>query len=1002
MSEMGGLLETRMEAGALPPGYRVPAERAFGQREFDLYRVIRFYERPEEQAGKYRGAADASRVPPGELARKMDEPPELDFHQIVSALADYPELLLRLGLVVDLTCEAPEGDPKTVDVIPDPRGAEDVLPNTRCRLTSRTFLASPASQNLRNGMIDLRGAGKEIDPADSAAPRFDLLQVDVDGGALKLVNAAAVLQELRKRYEGGPPPLDGDESASLPTLRGGGVTVVQVDRAATVAAALDGAATLDAQASPAAPPDLDAEDIVRGYRVEVEAEGVWYSLHRRVGEYRLVDNNGDPIGYVVAEQNGTTDNRREGQIADEGYSKGPSTTSKPSNDADLYLHEALVRWTGWSLSAPRPGRPAVPVPGETTRDGATVPTQGEEVAAAANKAGPGIRLETRFVPQPGTLPRLRYGAGYRVRMTWVDLSGRAALEKPPAAAPASEAVRFMRYEPVEPPPLVPRYAFTEGESLERLVIRSTFDASVKDYFHTTLDQARDHETHPLRPFHEACERHLAAPKGSQQLAELHGKLDKSFGPSGDPRWAFRISLKEGGSFRDEKIVDVDTVDPGDPKPTISAGEVHQIAVGAVGAHVAEPDDPDGYVVNHSPRLVLPYLPDPAAAGVAIRGLPGVELGATIPGCAIREVPLDDRAALLIPWTPNGNDHWPESAPLRLRLEELPAHASGPLAPAWDPEARALTVYLDKAGVLEVDYSSFLYPNVLGTDAVKEPGLMGVLAWLRKDAHDDKLQKQAEAGAHWMLSPTRRLTLVHAVQRPLHVAGFQQDLTPSRAAGWTRAELRGTISLSGISTGRLDVLASWKEWVDDADPKNPPVQVVHADIPVFHRNREEAWDEGKISVEPPDATQEFGDTKYRHVSYRVRAATRFPRVLPAQRHRRRFEPLARRRSGCGAGRQEHREPRRTGGSLRHPHLRLAAVRVRRRGRRPRAKRRRASGVSGPAVVLLRRWRVARGSTRPGRRHGRARPQHHPDRRRSRVARRHPAASVEAGALPGPSR
>src|SRR5204863_8977939 len=121
-------------------------------------------------------------------------------------------------------------------------------------------------------------------------------------------------------------------------------------------------------------------------------------------------------------------------------------------------------------------------------------------------------------------------------------------------------------------------------------------------------------------------------------------------------------------------------------------------------------------------------------------------------------------ALLIPWMPDGMDHWPEAAPLRMRLEELPADAGGPLTPEWDPIARELTIYLKKADVVALEYSSYSYPDVLGKDAVTKPGLMGVLAWLRKDSKDDKLQKQAEAGAHRMLSPTRRLTLVHVAQR----------------------------------------------------------------------------------------------------------------------------------------------------------------------------------------------------------------------------------------------
>ena len=46
--------------------------------------------------------------------------------------------------------------------------------------------------------------------------------------------------------------------------------------------------------------------------------------------------------------------------ADEGFVKGASTTSVPGEtDADLYLHEAVFGWDGWSLVAKRPGQAIV-------------------------------------------------------------------------------------------------------------------------------------------------------------------------------------------------------------------------------------------------------------------------------------------------------------------------------------------------------------------------------------------------------------------------------------------------------------------------------------------------------------------------------------------------------------------------------------------------------------------------------------------------------------------
>ena len=72
---------------------------------------------------------------------------------------------------------------------------------------------------------------------------------------------------------------------------------------------------------------------------------------------------------------------------------GATKSSDPtSNEKLVYLHEAIMSWTGWSLAAPPPGR-AIQRDGTVDNAEATLP--------------PGLKFKTKFKARPGSLPRLR-------------------------------------------------------------------------------------------------------------------------------------------------------------------------------------------------------------------------------------------------------------------------------------------------------------------------------------------------------------------------------------------------------------------------------------------------------------------------------------------------------------------------------------------------------------------------------------------------------------------
>ena len=96
---------------------------------------------------------------------------------------------------------------------------------------------------------------------------------------------------------------------------------------------------------------------------------------------------------------------------DEGYVKAASTSSQgtlPKNDQ--WLHESLLGWDGWSLAVKRPGR--------RQTETAIMPAEAEPEVADT-----GFPLDVRVRAAPGSLPRLRFGRQYRLRVRAVDLSG---------------------------------------------------------------------------------------------------------------------------------------------------------------------------------------------------------------------------------------------------------------------------------------------------------------------------------------------------------------------------------------------------------------------------------------------------------------------------------------------------------------------------------------------------------------------------------------------------
>ncbi|HEY0878484.1 MAG TPA: hypothetical protein VGE10_08515 [Zeimonas sp.] len=780
------------------------------------------------------------------------DPEAFDFHQALSALQAHPQLQRALGLVFDVELPldfvpaSATGTP--VSVFVDSTDIAWQMPPTSHPLqtacvhhaTDDFSLFYVASRTQASADAPLQVFGLlNLDPQ-----KFGLAQVDVDGAMHKTIATAEIHNDPdpgRSVRPADPDPAPNpevyDPEATLPSMRSGGWQLYLDGRgAATVDAIRQSKAFNDAlESSGAQPRPFHAEDLVRGYRLDVwdSHTNAWHSLHRRSGRYEIGD---EPIAFDTEDE--------------EGFFQLAATQPAPgaNADKDLYVHEVLARWNGWSLSVPFPGK-------ALSRYGSAedaVPPDGDNPKFRTDEPLTAFKVRATYKVVPASLPRLRFGARYRVRARAVDLAGNSMHVDDPIANTlalamalprGADGLSYLRWEPVAAPLVVIRdeAAVTgPGSAVHRLVLRTFNDAPEKDGIAADL---------------RASDRHIVPPRTSVELGERLGMFDRADGRlDGDPAvWNLAVARDEGQLNRRTFEIAGKTMKdvPIEPGESIDA---------------------------------LPYLPDPLARGAAIRDLPG-----SSDACIGRASPADANAgnvayAKLVDVNPrrgsatlasfNAGADWQQTTGFRLALAEpTPANPAG--APHWDPQARVLTVYLPKGTTAVVPLSSYL--------DVPDLARMGQWQWLSEfvnvaaifgaqpahllpgqpvDLIAHVLQRAVEGG-HWMLCPPTLLTLVHAVQQPLGTPSFaalnlehaegEYGLQPDRLRGRTdpqelapitamrrldetSAYLMGAIRIHGASTAKIDLRAEW------VDPYDLPSEDTPGEVAIGERRFEAPVDE----------------------------------------------------------------------------------------------------------------------------------------------------------------
>ncbi len=510
-----------------------------------------------------------------------------DFHRMLAALGEHPALLRPLGLLVDVECppdRLPEGDVSGIRLVllPDPAvGPEDWVPEVAVAGRTNHLMVTQvarASAGAGGGLV-LRSRADGVPPGlAAAATRCRIEQFDFEGVGQMLQQLAG--EEARTNQALG---------SRAPTMRTAGLRLIQRGSAAD----LTTQSMVNSQAGQQnTGMELYAEDVQRGARIDVldEKTGRWHSLHDRQVRYAV------PGDQELDEELGQKLER----VQDEGLMHLTLTTrsvaagAEVPSDAPVGISDAIASWDGWSLSAPRPGKvvssdPVVADPAHREETGATMAVRVENDALTSC----GVSIAARATP--GSLPRLRFGRSYRMRMRTVDLAGagygleqadRACEDPATADAAVTPGVVFRRFEPVPPPDIT--YAAPapapddgidrNGETERRLVVRTGL--------------AADEMVFGEEP--GVTERVLVPPGCSVTMAEWHGLFDAAIGLNSDAaarRASYDLAATEEGVVTPGVTATPHLADPGSKGVTL--WDLPGMAAGEVwGADW--PLDPDGH------------------------------------------------------------------------------------------------------------------------------------------------------------------------------------------------------------------------------------------------------------------------------------------------------------------------------------------------------------------------------------------------------------------------
>lgn len=792
---------------------------------------------------------DAFERPP--VPSERDLARSMHFHRAVAAMNNYPTLLRHLGLVVDFVLNRDlmrEGDSIALEVmvefpepLPTPLTAMDANPityanhrNNQFFTASRPHLNSNQALRINQGLLDIY----------TRPDRFAMLQADVDSAVLKLMNFARTLGKYDVQQGEDSAILKDDvtrqeKQLGAPSLRTAGISLVRKERANALKARFNANKQQLADAQSPQGMSLWAEDLVRGYRIDVwDAKvGFWRSLCRRQARYDLAGGR-ISLSPLPGEEEATV------QLA---ATRSPDETY---NRDILYLHESMVAWGGWSLAAPQPGKA---IGNDVDRGG--------EKPEFTEAAGPveGLDFQSTFTALPGSLPRLRYGRRYALRARAVDLAGNSLPPREKSFGienPENEAQPFLRFESLAAPilalpdaagnPAPPGY----GESMYRLAIRS---------FNNQFDDSS--------PSAESCSRYAVPPQSTVHEAELHGMLDRA-GVVNAATFAM-LALEKDRDANDREAALI----------------THQFAL------KGPLDREDERVKTTYPvwreGRTMTYLPDPMAQIVS--------------AWFIDHPGIDARDTLSVPLYRNGAQ-WPEAEPFRVDLyEDLanplapPFYDEGthtlriPLAKGERAKLR-LTMRIGKSDLFErMGLWQWLDPAI--QQKIERATLEG-RSWLFTPWQEVELVHAVQRplirpsipaleigmrdpGATFALPRFHAEVSLKSTDRLDLLAQWHEPVDPPLEDDKACNDLAFQIKVTSAKDYVADMGAMRDHSLPDEEQLGPNVigiNSIRMDLKAVKRH-------------------EFGDTRYRRIEYRLKATSRYREYLPPELLLAPFPPVA---------------------------------------------------------------------------------------------------------------
>jgi hypothetical protein len=731
------------------------------------------------------------------------------FYRTLTLLARFPEWLEYLRLTYTAAAVLPPGTKlNTVMLAQLPASASD-SGKPVAMVTSCTEAGFPANLSTQPGQTTFNYASNLLSLDESC----HLVENDLDGESLRTLQmanssslattAAAQLQQIPDGVDPPDPWLSSNANVddSLPS-RSVGISLLHEDAPDHQMACLARHVTdLRGQTSTT----VGLIDLIRGYSPEVWYRDQWVSLTKRNVSYddgkTYMPQLHVPIHLEAAV-----------------HGDSPSVTGDGAVH-DLHLPQILFRWQGWGMAIPSPYPQADP-------------TVTPKVATRS------FPILAKYEAVPKSLPRLRFGRTYPLRVRLVDLAGNAFDPGPlDANATTQRSITYTRHDAVPPPEMLMEGSLqlSQGETFTVFVRRENDGATVR-------------------------RRCLVPPVANFDLLLQHGKLDALPG----------ILITKNG-FRE--LQDIGSFDAAQVRPDTGDFPTETLTYA----------DDRGHDVPVYKQALYPvpwgtYLPDPMAQRLKA-DIVDLATGTVYHGYAWEPFYVDKK-------------QWPHALRLRVQMDS----STGP-----EPYLRWISDPIDGVRTLMVSVPKGWHVKVrlrcvpghedaklLAAVDVHEKfgnGLLDELQKINRNASlptTEAVNNALVEGHLHHYTPSRDLDFIHAVQKPFTASGVLICKQPQQTYDSTMATFPEVFTSIGDrrTTGKLELMVEWED-PDDSSNKGVQHKRTNAEIANYHLNsqildRDNKPRSNTQTFTPPNKplTHAFPDTRYRRLTFTVDSVSRY--------------------------------------------------------------------------------------------------------------------------------